>query len=122
MDCDPSSFSLTVFRPLQPSAVVVPPKHSGARLSLGPGRLANHLLTEGGRHLIEIIGYVGDKLGYGPAHPVRQIVDAFSKHEDARLSLLDDVYDKVRGGTPKDLASMHGLEESCCRLAEYTLP
>lgn len=81
---NPSSLSLILFRPLQPSAhnnagaVVVLPKHSVARLSLGPGRLANHLLTKGGRHLIKFIGHVGDKLGYGPAHPARQIVDAQS--------------------------------------------
>jgi len=72
-----------------------------ARLSLGPGRLANHLLTTGERHLVGIVGYVGDKLGYeSSAHPARRIVDAFAKHVDARLSLLDDVYDEVRRDSP----------------------
>lgn len=61
MDSDPSSFSLTLFGPFQPSThnnAGAMPTHSVARLSLGPGRLANHLLTTDERHLEWIVGYV----------------------------------------------------------------
>jgi hypothetical protein len=128
MDSDPFSLSLTRFRPPQPSshgnagAVVVLPKHSVARLSLGPGRLANHLLTIGEEGLVKFVGYVGDRLKYGPVHAARQIVDAFAKYDDAGVSLLDDVYDEVHGDPPKDRAGVRDLEDSCSALARYTLP